>query len=121
MSATLDAAAFAHYFGGTKIVYIQVRPLCCHTVLYMLVVTALLQPSGKTTTAEFLCVCVAYVFHGSLPCILCLYHSWFQIHQTCEQGAMLWQVPIASPLLNIADGCLHACQEPTDSTLTLCS
>lgn len=24
MSATLDAAAFAEYFGGTKIVYIQV-------------------------------------------------------------------------------------------------
>ncbi len=27
MSATLDAAAFARYFGGTKIVYIQVRLL----------------------------------------------------------------------------------------------
>ena len=25
MSATLDAAAFAHYLGGSKIVYIQVR------------------------------------------------------------------------------------------------
>lgn len=26
MSATLDAAAFAEYFGGTKIIYIQVNP-----------------------------------------------------------------------------------------------
>lgn len=33
MSATLDASAFANYFGGTKIVYIQVMPLLLATCI----------------------------------------------------------------------------------------
>lgn len=64
MSATLDAAAFASYFGGTKIVYIQVRMLallasCC---LLVCMHACLLFADGTRVIGMDTCLTVSSTF-----------------------------------------------------------